>query len=85
MSNSKSNPAKLFISDYLEYLVGAASFIVALAWNSAFQKYFETSKFLQSKGPWIYAITITFIVTLSVILIKGIKNKLPKSEHLRLV
>ena len=78
------HPAKEFISDYLEYLIGASSFIVALAWNSAFQKYFEHSKFLRSKGPWIYAISITFLITIIMFIIKGVKTRLPTSDDLKL-
>ena len=77
-------PSKLFISDYVEDLIGASSFIVALAWNSAFQKYFEHSKFLKSKGPWIYAVVITFLITMTMFIIKGVKNKLPTSDDLKL-
>ena len=77
-------PSKLFISDYLEYLIGASSFIVALAWNSAFQKYFENSKLLRSKGPWIYAIYITFLITTLIFIIKGVKTKLQHSDDLKL-
>lgn len=78
------HPAREFISDYLEYLIGASSFIVALAWNSAFQKYFEHSKFLKNSGPWIYAIAITFLITMTMFIIKKVKNKLPTSDDLKL-
>lgn len=77
-------PTKIFISDYLEYLIGASSFIVALAWNSAFQKYFENSKFLKNKGPWIYAIASTFLITFTMFIIKAVKTKLPTSDDLKL-
>ena len=77
-------PTKIFISDYLEYLIGASSFIVALAWNSAFQKYFENSKFLKNKGPWIYAVASTFLITITMFIIKAVKTKLPTSDDLKL-
>jgi hypothetical protein len=78
------HPAREFISDYLDYLIGASSFIVALAWNSAFQKYFEHSKFLKNSGPWIYAISLTFIITIIMLIIKRVKTKLPTSDDLKL-
>ena len=79
--NKIQKPTEVFISDYLEYLVGASSLIVALAWNSAFQKYFEHNKFLKNKGPWIYAIAVTFLVTIVMLVIKSLKSKLPPSNN----
>lgn len=78
-------PTEVFISDYLEYLVGASSLIVALAWNSAFQKYFDHNKFLLNKGPWIYAISVTFLVTIVMLVIKRLKNKLPPSNNPKVI
>lgn len=50
------------ILDKIYYLiVTALSLVTALAWNSAFQKFFENNKYLNKRGPWIYAILITGI------------------------
>ena len=42
-------------------IMASLSFVIALAWNDAFQNLFENAPFLKKSGPWIYAILITLI------------------------
>jgi len=50
------------ILDKVYYLIiTSLSLVAALAWNSAFQNFFEKNKYL-NRGPWIYAVLITGIV-----------------------
>ena len=61
-----------FYKNLEKIMISALSFVSALAWNSAFQNFFERNKLLNKGGPWIYAIGVTIITLL---LIFGI-NKL---------
>ena len=49
---------------YIEYIIGAFTLVIGLAWNSAFQNYFEKNDKLnkQKYGRWIYAISITLLL-----------------------
>ena len=42
-------------------IIASLSFVIALAWNDAFQNLFESVPYLKKKGPWIYAVLITLI------------------------
>jgi hypothetical protein len=39
--------------------INALGLVVALAWNSAFQDFFDSKPSLKKYGQWIYAILIT--------------------------
>ena len=46
-------------------ILAAFAFVTALAWNSAFQSFFEKHIRLQNLGPWIYAVLVTGISVLT--------------------
>ena len=54
------------VDDYYNFMVASLSLVVALAWNSAFQNYFQQNKYLNLYGPWAYAVLLTFVVILIV-------------------
>lgn len=53
--------AKQILDKVYYLIVTSLSLVAALAWNSAFQNFFEKNKYLNNKGPWIYAILVTGI------------------------
>ena len=59
-------------------IVTALSLVSALAWNSAFQNFFQHNKFLKRRGPWIYAIIISAI---TIGLIVGFTKLIEKIEN----
>ena len=50
-----------FIQEFIKVLVTSAGWAAALAWNSAFQSLFKQYPKFQKKGPWAYAIIVTFL------------------------
>lgn len=48
-------------------IVTALSLVSALAWNSAFQNFFQNNKYLKHKGPWLYALFVS-IITIGLII-----------------
>ena len=67
---------KQIISKNIDYIIPSLGFVIALAWNSAFQKFFKNSTLLNSQGPWIYAIFVTVIIIGVIQLLEKTKNKL---------
>ena len=65
----------ILLDTYIEYMVTALGLVVALAWNSAFQKYFENNEYLQDKGPWIYAFGVTFIIFVLISILNYLKDR----------
>ncbi len=55
-------------------IISSLSFVSALAWNSAFQNFFESSKFFNRGGKWIYAISITIITLLCLYTLEHANN-----------
>jgi len=53
-------------------IITSLSFVSALAWNSAFQNYFEKNNLLNKGGPWIYAISVTLIIIIIVFIFNKI-------------
>jgi len=72
MDEEKLDPRDKLYKTIEKLLISSLSFVAALAWNSAFQKFFERNKLLNTGGPWIYAVSITII---TIMLLFGI-NKL---------
>ena len=64
------------IDDYYHFVVTALGLVVALAWNSAFQNFFQKNKYLTSHGPWVYAIIVTLIIILIIIIFDIVKKKI---------
>ena len=56
---------------YVEHIITAFSLVIGLAWNSAFQHYFDTNEKLKNHkyGRWIYAIVITIILIITMTLL----------------
>ena len=50
-----------FIKQFNMAILGGFSYITALAWNEAFVNFFKNNPYLSNKGPWIYAIIVTFM------------------------
>tara|TARA_B100001123_G_C15293540_1_gene1018316 strand:+ start:945 stop:1181 length:237 start_codon:yes stop_codon:yes gene_type:complete len=61
--NSEENldPHKNIYKNIKTLIISALTFVSALAWNSAFQNFFERNKLLNKGGPWIYAIAVTIV------------------------
>lgn len=58
----------------IKLIISSFGFITALAWNDAFQNFFKKNKYLNSYGPWVYAIIITIITVLILTKIRLIKK-----------
>jgi magnesium-transporting ATPase (P-type) len=58
-------------------IVTALSLVSALAWNSAFQNFFQNNKYLKHKGPWLYA---SFVSIITIGLIIGFTKLIEKVE-----
>jgi len=54
-------------------IISALGVITALAWNTAFQNFFDSKPLLKKYGPWIYAIVVTIIAILIVALLEKIR------------
>jgi len=61
-------------------LVTALSLVAALAWNSAFQTFFQNTKYLKHRGPWIYAIVVTIVAILLIIGFTKLIEKVNKED-----
>ena len=57
-----NNISNKLIQKHIDYIIPSLGLVIALAWNSAFQRFFKTNKYLNSSGPWIYAILVTTII-----------------------
>ena len=65
MDEEKLDPNQNIYKNIKTLIISALTFVAALAWNSAFQNFFERNKLLNKGGPWIYACAITIITLLS--------------------
>lgn len=54
-------------------IITSLSLVSALAWDSAFQKYFEKNKLLNKGGPWLYAIIVTIITMIFIYVLNKVK------------
>ena len=75
---------KNFTQKYINYIITALAFVVALAWRDAFKNFFQNNKYLNSYGPWIYAVVLTIIIVIIIIILENtnesIKNIPEKSD-----
>jgi hypothetical protein len=60
--------------------ISAVSLSAALAWNSAFQSYFDSREELKQKGPWFYALFITIIGVILVFMATKAEHMVVGSE-----
>ena len=69
---------KIIIEEVLSKIdilaTSALALVTALAWNSAFQQYFNSKPSLKKYGLWIYAILITLISVGAMFLLTQIKK-----------
>lgn len=63
---------KLIFKEMYTLLLSSLGMITALAWNTAFQNFFNSEPVLKKYGPWVYAIVVTIITILLVILLTQI-------------
>lgn len=56
-------------------ITSAFGLVAALAWNSAIQSWFETQGWLQTGGPWAYAIAVTVIAVFATVWIGKVAEK----------
>ena len=77
-SNQFVNKEKINIEsvgdEIIKLIIASLGFITALSWNDAFQNFFKKNKYLNSYGPWVYAIIITIITVLIITKIRIIKK-----------
>ena len=64
MEEEKLDPNQNIYKNIKTLIISALTFVSALAWNSAFQNFFERNKLLNKGGPWIYASVVTIITLL---------------------
>lgn len=62
------------VESYIDFVIPALGLVTALAWDSAFQKYFEQNEELKKYGPWVYAIIVTLIILIVISVLKTIKR-----------
>ena len=55
-------------------VISALGMITALAWNTAFQNFFDSRPLLKKYGPWVYAIVITIITILCVSILERMRK-----------
>ena len=61
-------------------IVGAVTFISALAWNEAFKSYFDRYPSLKKRGVWYYALGVTIFGVIIIILLKYFSRKTQNNE-----
>ena len=72
---------KTLLAKHIEFIIPALGLVIALAWNSAFQNFFQNNSYLNSQGPWLYAIMVTTIIIGIIQLLEKTKDKINiKSE-----
>ena len=74
MDKEKLDPNQNLYKNIKTLIISALTFVSALAWNSAFQNFFERNKLLNKGGPWIYASAVTIITLLLLLGIHRLDN-----------
>lgn len=74
MEKEKLDPNQNIYKNIKTLIISALTFVSALAWNSAFQIFFERNKLLNKGGPWIYASAVTIITLLLLLGIHKLDN-----------
>lgn len=69
------NILKQTLEQLSKLIIGALTFVSALAWNEAFKKYFKNNDYLKSYGLWVYAIVTTLVAVISIILINLVTKR----------
>ena len=63
---------------YIQHVITAFTLVIGLAWNSAFQNYFDKNEKLKKLkyGRWIYAISITLLLIIIIALLNNFTSYL---------
>jgi preprotein translocase subunit SecY len=72
-NTSSSDPG--LMEQMLSYPITAFTLVVAFAWNSAFQSWFNHHPKFKHHGPWIYAISVTTLCMVFVTALYYIQKK----------
>ena len=54
-------------------VTASLSLVAGLAWNEAFKNLFKNNKHLQNVGPWVYAVVITVIAVIIILVLDRFK------------
>ena len=55
------NVQDTIVYNTISIVLGALTFVAALAWHDAFSNTIQKTQFLNEAGPWMYAIMITLL------------------------
>ena len=58
------------------YILGALTFVTALAWRDALNRYFNEKHSLRNYGPWAGALIITGVAVILVLFLSQIKHRI---------
>lgn len=78
----KKELINITLNKVLALLTGGLTFVAALAWNDAFQNFFNNHPLIKAKGIWIYAIIVTIIAVALIVLFSFINQKIKDDIHL---
>ena len=62
------------IESYIDFIIPDLGLVIAIAWNSAFQNYFDNNEELKKHGPWAYAFIVTIIIMTTLSFLKTVKK-----------
>lgn len=74
IASTSTDFSKFAVLKISTLIISSISLVAALAWNSAFQKYFNSKKELKQYGPWFYAIFITIIAIIIVFALAKVEH-----------
>ena len=57
-------------NDTYKIITTSLTFVAGLAWNSAFESLFQSISWLQTAGPWVYAVCITAFTVFAIYITK---------------
>ena len=66
---------KNVLKELSKLMVGALTFVAALAWNEAFSDYFKSNPYLKGKGLLFYAISTSIIAIILITTINIVTKK----------
>ena len=69
------------ISQISVLIIGAITFICALAWNEAFTNYFNKYPGFKKWGIWVYATSVTIFGVIIIILLKYFTKNIKEKEN----
>lgn len=63
----------------LQLVLGAMTFVVALAWNEAFKSWLQENPKLRMFGPWVYAVSVTAIMVGAAMALSNVQSTLKEA------